>query len=325
MNQREKLLGVGLLITLGVAWGADTIQEAWTSLTSPVELELAQATESLEQLTLEVAASREKARTLSVWQELSLPSDPAIARIQYQELLVYFLDKSGISSPAINIASPIPLEGAGHRLQFTIQLNATLAQLGKFMDLLESSEVLHQVKQVQVQQADGPESGQCSITLLIEALALQSAEGRSLEMAKKKQSLGKVSRQLATSGLFRKPTKVHSQNVDMSIQPLLSLFQGKSNESKETNPPAASVEAEPADLSAKASFKPKLVGIIGEGEQKTALIYKSPDENPVVLSENSTLAAIGLTGFVESITSDSIRVALEQSKVTIRLGEHFDF
>lgn len=322
MNQREKLLGVGLLMTLGVAWGADSIQETWTTLTSPVELQLAEATESLEQLKLEVAASREKSRTLSDWKELSLPSDPSIAGIQYQELLVHLLDKSGISSPAINVASPIPLEGAGHRLQFTIQLNATLAQLGKFMDQFESSEVLHQMKQVQVQQADGPESGQCSITLVIEALALQSAEGSSLEKAKKKQSLGKISRQLATSGLFRKPAIVPPQNVDLSIQPLLSLFQSKSSES---NTPAESVEAESADLSAKVPIKPKLVGIIGEGEQKTALIYKSPDESPVVVSENSNLAAIGRAGLIESITSDSVRVALEQAKITIRLGEHFDF
>ncbi len=299
--------------------GADTIQATWTSLTSPVELELAAAIEALDQLKSEVAACREKEQTLRSWKEQSLPSDPAIAGNQYQELLVHLLDKSGIASPAINVASPIPLEGAGYRLQFTVQLTATLAQLGKFMDQFESSDVLHQMKQVQVKQAEGPESGQCSITIVIEALALQKAEGASLEKAKKQHARGGISRQLAASRLFQKPAIETSQTkAEFSIDPFLSMFQQKTVV-------VENVEPEPTELKVTTPSKPKLVGIIGHGDKKTALVYKTPDENPIVLSENSSLAPIGKPGVIEAITADSILVHQEQSKFTIRLGEHFDF
>ncbi len=217
------------------------------------------------------------------------------------------------------------MEGAGHRLQFTILLNATLAQLGNFLDLFESSTVLHQVKQIQIQQSDGPESGQCNITMVIEALALQGAGGVSLEKVKLQKPAGLISRQLAASDLFRKSEKVQQTSKEISFDSLLNLLRPKSNEHAEVIPLPEPIETKPVDLKELTSSKPKLVGIIGQGENKTALIYKSSDKNPVMLSESSTLDAIGMEGLIEKITADGILVALEQTKITIRLGEDFDF
>ncbi len=118
---------------------------------------------------------------------------------------------------------------------------------------------------------------------------------------------------------------VSPTNQEISFDSLLSFLRPKSHEEAEAIAIPEPTDTKPLDSQGITPTKPKLVGIIGQGDSKTALVCKASDMTPVMLAEHSTLDAIGLVGLIERITADGIIVAREQSKITILLGEHFDF
>ncbi len=73
MKRRERVLALGLLGAIGTFWYANSMEAMWTSLTSPMQSEMAEASMVLEQLKIELEASQAKEQTLRGWKKEALP------------------------------------------------------------------------------------------------------------------------------------------------------------------------------------------------------------------------------------------------------------
>ncbi len=325
MNRREKWLGMGLLATLGAAWGADYIDAIGSTISTTVPSEVAVAEDRLRKRSEELVASREKLRSLDEWKNQSLPADPALAGMLYQELLLLFIDRAGFNHPAIQLASPMAMEHAGSRFQFTISLKGTTSQLRKFLVQLEACPLLHQIKQIQIQHAEGPESGQCHVAMVIESLGLHGSERVSLEACKNPLRTHHASQDLLVYDLFRRPDRNPPKPSEFSIGSLLNILRPQTSTALEQEDPTENEVTSPNPLVESIPIKPRLVGIIGQGDHRTALIHRSKTDAPLLLAEKATLEPLGLEGTIQQISKDSIQILRSTNSFTVRLGDLLDF
>ncbi len=325
MNRREKWLGLGLLAALGAAWGADHIDAIGSAVSFAVPPEIAEAEDRLQKRSEELVESREKLRALDEWINQSLPSDPALAGMLYQELLLFFIERAGFTHPAIQLASPMAMEHAGNRFQFTISLKGTNAQLRKLLVQLEACPLLHQIKQVQIQQAEGPDSGQCHVAMVIESLGLYGSDRVSLDNYKTPLGTLDVNQNLLVYDLFRRPDRSPSKPMEFSLGSLLNVLRPQTATTLEQEDPSEIEDAIPLPPYENLPTKPRLVGIIGHGAHRIAVIHRSNSDPALLLSEKATLEPLGIEGTIQQISKDSIQVLRPTNSLTVRLGELLDF
>lgn len=323
MNKREKRLGTGLGIALGVFLCFEPASNWITGNRGDMDAAQSQAIRELQELEFEKLVAMREAASLDKWRELSLPSDPAIASVKYQEYLIRVLEKCGLNSPIVTGSAPIEAEGVGVKVQFTVQANATSMQIGSFLDQISSTELLHQITFLSISQSGGPEALEHAMTAGIEVLVLDGnkTELPSLAATRKRSRAAKA---LASNDIFCRPKKVDEFSSDSSgLASLLRAFTGEAgsveSQSDQKSEPVA-IELPPAPPQNDIRF----VGVIERGAKRLALFYDANTGNQTLVSVGEKLQDIGLDAKILGIEKDTVQMSWNQSVQYYKLGKRVE-
>lgn len=331
MNRREFILVSVFLGSLAVFFAAPSLSDLSWIQSGNLDNVLKQTSSKLEAARSELNELSEKREQWEAIQENGLSGQPTIATLAYQEVLIAFLKQSGIPSPTITTGTPIPIEDIGHRIQFHVQMQSTIPQLGSFLDRVESSEILHRTKLLSIQQLGGGFQERCSISVILETLLIEGAEGTDVAQLIRPRIATDFGTQLATRHAIGKPLETMPMVVDLA-----NLF------SSEPAIPAAIAEVEVTnDVSREESLNPdssdsfepepptplfQLVGILGIGDERRAMILQKSTDLLSTIGVNDILPTFkadsespGVT--IESIEYNYIRITSSDGERNIYVGE----
>lgn len=105
----------------------------------------------------------------------SLPADTGMATVLYQHWLIDRLEHAGIAGARVMPAPPVAEEHIGHRIRFSVEVAASMEQLGTFLDDFHSTDLLHRITYLSVRTLGNPTSRMRTVTLGIEGISLQTA------------------------------------------------------------------------------------------------------------------------------------------------------
>jgi hypothetical protein len=154
MNRREKILAVsvGILVLL-------------TILNFAVKRTIGQFTDRSEQITRlksdietkEVMVHRGKVaqRSLNVYNERSLPSDPMMASSRYRAWLHEWVGKADIKAANVKHVRVSPYQQSHDRHTFSVTCDGTLPQLVDLLFRFYSTDYLHRIKNLDVKPTEG--------------------------------------------------------------------------------------------------------------------------------------------------------------------------
>jgi hypothetical protein len=114
-------------------------------------------------------------KVVSGWQGQSLPSDTDAARSLYQAWLVELVDDVKLLNPSVNSSEPVSLKGLFHRLTFSVRGRGTLEQMTTFMFAFYQTDLLHQIRSVNISPTS--KENQLDLSIAIEALVVRRAGG----------------------------------------------------------------------------------------------------------------------------------------------------
>lgn len=331
MKRRETILGLILFGSLATYFAASDVPSLKAISGGNLSTVLTQTTSQLDAARDELEELRHMEMQWKEIQENGLIGQPMVASLSYQEVLVAFLKQSGIDNPTIATSTPIPMEGIGHRILFNVQIESSLAQLGSFLDRIESSEILHRTKFLSIQQSGGGNHEKCSVSLILESLLIDGALGTDVAKLASPRIATDFGTQLATRHAIGKPLEMAPAVFDLA-----NLF------SSEPAPPTATAEDEamndiaveqPMDTSTSERFEPlpptplfQLVGILGIGDERRAMILQKSTDLLSTMGVNDILPTFqadsespGVT--IESIEYNYIRITNSDGQRKIYIGE----
>jgi len=160
------VLGVIMLLLVGDWALKHAIQEPMDR----AERKTGQLTKDIERLGKLVTLARKKNETLAVWETQSLLGDPRVARSLYQAWLVELVDDVRLANPSVSSGEPINRRGFYYSLSFSVRGRGTLDTLTTFLYAFYQTDLLHQIRAVNItplKQAD-----QIDLSISIEALVL---------------------------------------------------------------------------------------------------------------------------------------------------------
>jgi len=112
-------------------------------------------------------------KLLAKWESQSLPSDPEAARSLYQAWLVELVDDVGLTGPSVNSSEPTNRKGLYYSLSFSARGRGTLEQLTNFLFAFYQTDLLHQIRSVNISPTS--KENQLDLSIAIEALVLRRA------------------------------------------------------------------------------------------------------------------------------------------------------
>jgi len=121
----------------------------------------------------ELARARKAAKQLAVWETQSLPADVEVARSLYQAWLVELVDEVKLDDPSVNSGEPVSRQGMYHTLPFSVRGRGTLEQLAGFLFVFYRTDLLHQVRSLNITPLAN--SDRLDLSMSIEALVLPGA------------------------------------------------------------------------------------------------------------------------------------------------------
>jgi hypothetical protein len=190
MSKRERMLalGIGIVVVLG---GAVFLfyNAFWTPLheLDASILVLQQEVEHKEENVHRIEAAKAK---LERWKQLSLPSDGAFSRREYEIYLSDLLRGSGFTSVNIGPKAPelssavLPNKARVYtRLPFTVVARANLASLADMLEGFYRTSLLHQIKHLAISRPSTmgtqlQQSSDLDIRMTVEALIVAGADNR---------------------------------------------------------------------------------------------------------------------------------------------------
>ena len=194
MTERERSLAMGVIGLIILGAFALLIQQF---ILSPLKRRddaiaaLKRDIDTRQQRIAQVYAEKPK---LELWQKLSLPSDVALARLEYEKYLSGLVRQSGFAAGAFTVTPqpadtktsptlPGKKEPIYVRLPFAVQARGEVGDLVEFLEKFYRTPLMQQVKSVTVQRPltnTGPQQrpNDLDINLTIEALVLTGAENR---------------------------------------------------------------------------------------------------------------------------------------------------
>ena len=117
---------------------------------------------------------KEGARKLADWREQSLPSDTEVARSLYQAwLLQLVVEYVKLDGPSVNPGEPASRRGRFYAIPFSVRGRGTLDQLTKFLFAFYRTDLLHQIRSLNVTPVGNSE--QLDLAISIETLVLPGA------------------------------------------------------------------------------------------------------------------------------------------------------
>lgn len=173
-NRREKLLAISFGAILLLTLGADAVQRAVLDPVDELHGQVAAANKQKRQLELDFQVIEHAQRNLQALASQSLPADPSLAALGYQEWLLGRLQEAGITDPIVTPNQPIKEKTVGHRIPFTIQASASPRQFGKFLDDFHRAPLLHRITFASINNQGNPTATKHSMTFSVDALALSN-------------------------------------------------------------------------------------------------------------------------------------------------------
>ena len=174
LNTREKTLATILGAAVVAASGYSLLESQVLQPLDAANAKVSAARLRNANLQAEFASVEHAQRYLRDVAGQSLPEDPSVASVMYQEWLLRRSNEAGFESPLIIPGSPIPVDDVGYRIPFTLQTSAGLRQIGKFFDSFHRSDLIHRISYVSIS-SESRSSSQRRLNINIEALALEGA------------------------------------------------------------------------------------------------------------------------------------------------------
>lgn len=177
MNQRERLLGIGVAALLGYLAIQSIVKSRILEPLRAKDAELTALAQQVKDRQAALAAARDAQFDIEQWRTRSLPGNVSVAQTLYQDFLRDLLDKAGIAKPKVTPAAPIPQADHYRRLPFSISARAELGQLAHFLHSFHATGMLHQIRRLVLK--PNVEEGKIQgfdVTLGIEAAALPDAK-----------------------------------------------------------------------------------------------------------------------------------------------------
>ena len=227
-------------------------------------------------------------------QRVSLPSDSTLAATRYYAWLHALASKHGWSDVKIDSTSPTTEPAIGERISHSIQANASIEAIGKWLDEFQNYPLLHGLTDLQVVDYS-PLTGEARIHLSIETLCLSDAPADlQLEVsANSELSENRLAARLAEHNPFRryeppKPVSITPVEVVPEIDPLSKI---------------------------------KFVGIVVQNTQPQAWFFDSLQNREVLVPVGSPLVVNGFEGQLNKLDQDCAILERQGQSVQVRLGQ----
>ena len=304
-NTREKTLTTILGVSVVAAGGYSMLESQVLQPLDAANAQISAAQLRNTSLETEFAAVEHAQRNLGDVSGRSLPEDPSVASVMYQEWLLQRSNEAGFESPLIIPGSPIPVDDVGYRIPFTVQTTAGLRQIGKFLDSFHRSDLLHRIGHASIS-SESRSSSLRRLNITIEALALEGTPTpKSIPRPGPRQI-----RQMPLSELFARFDPFRRAVKKKAAEAILAV--------KETR-------TEPVDAKSTAhSSKPdvtRFVATVTENGVYEAWFF---DENTGrgfsrTVGENLTIGNVSF--MIRSVTPHSVEYTDDSSVRRVNLGE----
>lgn len=305
-NQREKtlaaVLGGAVILVLG-------FQMVDTWLLQPVNVvrsQVAAKAAKNEQLERDLQLVEHAQKNLVAVQGQSLPADPATASLVYQDWLLDRVQDARLNDAVVTPGRAIIEEGVGHRIPFTIQAEAGLRQIGRFLDDFYRTPVLHRITFLKIDSAGSRTSVNRRLTVTLEALALAGAEGRD-SLPRPSRAVDRQWNHPALETYFARTDPFRRMVIKPASPPALVKSTPK-RPAKETSriDPLASV---------------RLVASVLNGDSRKAWFFDTRTDQKFILAVGEELKVTGFTGRIVEVEADSITLAANDVSHTAQLGQ----
>ncbi|MFN6128505.1 MAG: hypothetical protein ACK494_06365 [Planctomycetota bacterium] len=160
------------------------IEQPQTELNRRIETLSNDLTESKQQQ----LQSQKTGRRLAEYSARALPSDPMLARSSYQEWLLELVDQHKFAATSVDASQPVPLEiksrtkkgkriRIGHRIDYSLRGQASLAKLAEFLDQFRKAGHLHKIRSLTLNPIGS--EGRLDVILSIPVLSMESSMNES--------------------------------------------------------------------------------------------------------------------------------------------------
>ena len=306
-NTREKALAGILAGSVALFGGYDVIDRVFLAPTQTVKTQVQAVAARNQALESDFALVEHAQKNLKQVRALSLPADPSVASLVYQDWLLAQMKKAGLYDAVVTPGQPIPEESVGHRIPFTIQATNNLRQIGRFLDTFYASPLLHRITFMTISNAGSSSDSQRKLVLSLEGLALQNA---------------------TTADSMPDTRRIVSTSSNAKLEYAFSR-----------NDPFRRTVIKPVSISAVAKTKPKakptspakpkidelitvrLVASILKQGKPEAWFFDTRTNKEFIVAVGEEIRLADFSGRVVSIAADSITLASNDKSHTTKLGE----
>lgn len=180
MQRREKILLIVLLASLGVWSVKPFVQDTLYGPVQERQRQKTSATEKLENVEEQFDIALAKLAQLSAWKQRSLPADPKVAALAYQQWLTDLAELvaqfSEVKVAPERVASAGQDEYTAVRVSVTAE--ATLEQVRRFLYRFYRADLLHRIIDLKLEKLDGGSAPRLRLSLTAEGLALPGSPAR---------------------------------------------------------------------------------------------------------------------------------------------------
>ncbi len=172
MNQRERALAAvigALLLIISVFWITGKVRGTLRRTAAT----LRQVEDEIDRKQQFVDQARETVRTLGAYEDMSLPSDPELARSQYQAWLSEIVDRVGLVDPQVKVVAQSRLANDATQLTCSVSGRGDLRQLTNLLHEFYCVNTIHRIRRLPLRPV--PDSKLIQIDLRVEALILATA------------------------------------------------------------------------------------------------------------------------------------------------------
>ncbi len=187
MTPRVKWLLIAGLAVFGL-YGLDSLYRSW------IERPNQQLTAKLDDLNGMLNASKseqlvaqKQGKRLESFAARALPDDPQLARSLYQQWLLNLVETNELTSASVDAAQPIQVEIrsrtkkgkrqlVGHRINYSLRGQATLAKLSGFLNDFRKAGHLHKIRAITLNPIGN--EGRLDADLTIEVLCLEASANK---------------------------------------------------------------------------------------------------------------------------------------------------
>ena len=187
MTPRVKWLLIAGLAVFGL-YGLDSLYRSW------IERPKQQLTAKLDDLNGVLNASKseqlvaqKQGKRLESFAARALPDDPQLARSLYQQWLLNLVETNELTSASVDAAQPIQVEIrsrtkkgkrqlVGHRINYSLRGQATLAKLSGFLNDFRKAGHLHKIRAITLNPIGN--EGRLDADLTIEVLCLEASANK---------------------------------------------------------------------------------------------------------------------------------------------------